>query len=391
MNGIIYCATITIIIINTASDEEYDSNDWDTYMIKSKNCVDSDIEKKYDYAQKLFAEGKYLEAKSAFYKLRYFSDTAEMAIKCSERIYSIAKNLFHKMKYEEARKLFKELGNFSDSVQMVAKCTKCINQIKYDKAIELLNKKEYGQAKTILLEIINYKDCCALLKKLDLDVFSVDNGVVKFGNYEQNISKTLEWLREPIEWLVLKVVGNRVLLLSKYCLDNQLYNDKYGPITWADCKLRKWLNSTFLNNAFNLSEQAKIVNSHVLNSYNSEYSTNGGMDTEDKIFLLSADEAKTLFANDDARIAKCTMYYKATLWYGSEKAREQELSADKIKEWTQEDYWKSWYWLRSPGRYDNYASAVYSSGFICDFRADDADDDIHYCYGVRPALWLKLD
>ena len=73
---------------------------------------------------------------------------------------------------------------------------------------------------------------------------------VIFGAYEQD--NNLKNGKEPIEWLVLDVDedDDKVLLLSRYALENKLYHNTKEAVCWATCDLRAWLNSEFLNAAF---------------------------------------------------------------------------------------------------------------------------------------------
>jgi hypothetical protein len=80
--------------------------------------------------------------------------------------------------------------------------------------------------------------------------------------------------------------------LTKYAIDNKAFHNKDAEITWEQCSLRKWLNSSFYNTAFNESDKNKIIMSKLVNDNNPEYGTSGGNETEDKIFILSAKEAK---------------------------------------------------------------------------------------------------
>lgn len=72
--------------------------------------------------------------------------------------------------------------------------------------------------------------------------------VVTYGHYEQD-NDTANG-KEPIEWVVLDVQGDKALLISKYGLDVRPYNTEYNHVTWEECTLRTWLNDTFLNAAF---------------------------------------------------------------------------------------------------------------------------------------------
>ena len=87
-----------------------------------------------------------------------------------------------------------------------------------------------------------------------------------FGAYEQDNDLTNG--KEPIEWLVLDVQGDKALLLSKYGLDAKPYNTTYADVTWETCTLRKWLNDDFLKTAFSEDEQKAILTTEVDNSAN---------------------------------------------------------------------------------------------------------------------------
>ena len=186
---------------------------------------------------------------------------------------------------------------------------------------------------------------------------------IEFGNYPQDKDGT----EKPIEWIVMKNEGNQVLLLSKYVLDAKSYNEEWGDVTWETSDIRQWLNNEFYTTAFNKAEKAKIQTSLTKNEDNSKFGTSGGNDTEDKVFLLSKKEAKTLFSNNEERIAKATEYAeKSGVYVNEEKA--------------------AWWWLRSPGTYSDDAAVVGNDGWV-----DGNGDSVHINRdGVRPALHLNL-
>ncbi len=162
---------------------------------------------------------------------------------------------------------------------------------------------------------------------------------------------------KPIQWTVIKIENNKALLLSKYCLFDKPYNEKWQTITWSKCTLRTWLNKNFYSYAFSEKEKAQIIKTSLKNSDNQTYGTPGGEKTEDKIFLLSSQEAEAYIISDDAR--------KTTYPDGS----------------------SSWWWLRSPGYCDIFAAIVRDNGFV-----DQSGYLIHSKFpGVRPALWVKLN
>ena len=187
---------------------------------------------------------------------------------------------------------------------------------------------------------------------------------IEFGNYPQDKDGT----EKPIEWIVMKKEGNQVLLLSKYVLDAKPYNEELEEVTWETSDIRQWLNNEFYTTAFNKAEKAKIQTSLIKNEDNSEYGTSGGNDTEDKVFLLSKKEAKTLFSNNEEKIAKATEYAEKSGVYVNE---------EKVAGW----------WLRSPGDNSDSAAVVYSYGWGYRYGYD-----VYYSYGggVRPALHLNL-
>ena len=165
----------------------------------------------------------------------------------------------------------------------------------------------------------------------------------------------------------MKNEGNQVLLLSKYVLDAKPYNKELKAVTWETSDIRQWLNNEFYTTAFNKAEKAKIQTSLIKNEDNSEYGTDGGNDTEDKVFLLSEKEADTLFSNDEERIAQATEYAQKSGCY---------VDVDKV----------AWWWLRSPGGYGDSAAEVAMGGWV----SRDGYDVDRYDDGVRPALYLNL-
>ena len=201
---------------------------------------------------------------------------------------------------------------------------------------------------------------------------------ITFGQYPQTFEGTDN---TTIEWLVLARNGKKTLLISRYGLDAQSYNKVQSSVTWETCTLRTWLNSTFMNKAFAKEEQKAILTTTVDNSSSQGYSgwsTSGGNNTKDQIFLLSYAEANK--------------YFGVTYSDSNTKARVKPTAyADKQGAFTSSSYKTAdgdsagWWWLRSPG--DNQYSAAYvfydgspsSSSVDC--------DDI--C--VRPALWVNLE
>ena len=199
---------------------------------------------------------------------------------------------------------------------------------------------------------------------------------IYFGNYYQSNSST----KEPIKWRVLSVNGNDAFLLADQNLDAKPYNEKYTDVTWATCTLRTWLNDTFLNTAFKSAEQAAIKNTIVVNEDHPSCGTEGGENTNDKVYLLSIAEASNtaygfngeFHASSETREAKNTAYAEECgAWMSP--STEYEGNGD--------------WWLRSPGNSSAVASSVVFDGLGVDSNGVDVGD-VHVA--VRPALHLNL-
>ena len=178
---------------------------------------------------------------------------------------------------------------------------------------------------------------------------------IKFGRYPQ-ASKNENAL---IEWLVLKNDGSKALLISKYALDCQQYHTSRIFGTWENCTLRKWLNGTFISNAFSHEEQAMILST-----------TTESANKKDRVFLLSMDEAWEYFSSDSTRQCQGTAYCYAQ---GAYKTGNGHCA----------------WWLRSPVCYSGQAAYVYDGNlrsYYGEYSCYVDNDDI----AVRPALWINL-
>ena len=210
--------------------------------------------------------------------------------------------------------------------------------------------------------------------------------IITFGHYEQDNNTGNG--KEPIEWLVLDVQGDRALVISRYGLDCKPYNTNYAQVTWENCSLRKWLNGEFLNEAFGLKEQAAIVPTAVYSSpYRGSYDfgtviewvmNNSVADTEDRIFLLSCEEACEYMDvtteninNMKSRMSPTAYALHAGAWTNSGNETADGAAA-------------GWWWLRSPTVNQYSAAGVFSDGSL-------VIDRVNHDNGcVRPALWVDL-
>lgn len=186
-----------------------------------------------------------------------------------------------------------------------------------------------------------------------------------FGTYEQD--NDISNGTEDIEWIVLDYSDGKALVISKYSLDAKKYHEKHENVTWETCDLRKWLNNEFLNNTFSESEQNKIVLTTLEAVDNPKRNTDAGNETQDKIFLLSIDEAEHYFKSDEDRRCQPTPYaISKDLDMGSETS-----------------YWM----LRTPGFLQTFVANVHTRGDINTNGHDVDYDDI----AMRPAMWITVE
>lgn len=191
--------------------------------------------------------------------------------------------------------------------------------------------------------------------------------ICKFGSYWQN-GETSNG-KKPIEWIILDTKGTSILLISKYALDSQAFDSSYSNFKWEGCSLRKWLNETFLNNAFSTEEQKQIKNTTVSNDNNQYINTWSYNNTNDKVFLLSILEVNNYFRSDYARKCAPTDYAIAQ---GASTSSSITVGGRSTCCW----------WLRSPGIHPFCASYVNCNGSVY----------IDGCSGeVRPALWIDAE
>ena len=219
-------------------------------------------------------------------------------------------------------------------------------------------------------------------------------GTLIFGTYPQTADGTD---KTPIQWNILHNSGKELLILSKYILDCRRYHGARVDITWAECDLRKWLNDGFYQTAFHPVEREAILISHCRN--------NGGdsPNTDDRIFLLSAEEAREFTCKGTCHSAAAS---RQTV--GTEFAKKKKTDGCKLYEYNKRgtaDYITesghvvgcSWWWLRTQGQKAvtecgsekiNDATRAFFVGTHSSIRSYGWVNLSGY--GVRPALWLNF-
>lgn len=364
-------------------------------------------------------ESAFKTAADTFATIPGFKDADTLAEQCLEKaeicrkdaVYSTAKSKMIGEKvasYEEAINVFRTISGWKDSDEQIYACQKKIEEIKAKEEADRLEVERKAEERRIAAEKAAKKRkkafaigtpivaaCIAFVIVLTTVIIptakynravekygkewadTVKNAsvgdTITFGAYEQDNNTSNG--KEAIEWTVLDKDGMSLLLISKQALDCQQYNTSYTDVTWESCSLRKWMNGTFLNKAFNAEEQAQIQNTTVSADKNPEYNTNPGNATTDKVFLLSINEVEKYFNSDEARKCAPTAYAKAQGAYTSDIYKTASGAAT------------CWWWLRSPGYNRNIAANVNSYGSVYYFGYN-----VHTDYvAVRPALWINLD
>lgn len=246
---------------------------------------------------------------------------------------------------------------------------------KYNEAMALMNSGNVIDAYEALTALDGYKDSEEKAKSIYgeylIEKSEQSNVYITIGKYEQdnNISNG----REEIEWLVLDVKDNKVLVISKYGLDCQPFNTSQAEVTWENCTLRKWLNDDFLNKAFNDIERATILTVTVSVDKYTNSSTESDITTQDKVFLLSEIEADKYFTSREERICQATDYAVAN-----------GVGVSGIN--------GNCYWMLRSTNYNAVRSSVDVRG-VDDFgNSGSSLSAVDSNFGaVRPALWIELD
>jgi hypothetical protein len=174
--------------------------------------------------------------------------------------------------------------------------------------------------------------------------------IISFGKYE---------------WRVLDVQGDKALIITKDCISLMKIefssHPGYANFPYSGSNIRTYVDIE-LRKSFSDEEQSRIISTTI-----SEH----GSTLYEHIFLLSVNEAKKYFKNDNDRLA----------YYNGENV--------------------CW-WLRTNGTSEFATTIAYvhrlahpypvqgfaNGGAINDYGVS---QDWDYAFGIRPALWLKLE
>lgn len=257
------------------------------------------------------------------------------------------------------------------------------NSKTYQSAMDCLDEKKYVEAYMLFNELGEYKDSMQraeiLLQEHPAIVLNFADvlDIVDYGKYKN----------EKISWIVVERNNGKVLLLSEKIIERKYsYNDSGDGTTWENCSLRQWLNNDFYKSAFTEAEKNSIVLTSLSNPNNLTYGTNGGNETEDKVFVFSKSEYDVFEPIlGDNIVTNGTSYadniYSYVTEYSGLMAQQQAQLAISICA-------NSWY-LRTPG--ETSKDVMYASRYGVNEKGTSVEN-LSYCgFGIRPAILVDLN
>ena len=213
------------------------------------------------------------------------------------------------------------------------------------------------------------------------DLSSAQGGdLIAFGRYEQD--NDLDNGPEAIQWRVLDKKDGKLLVISDKALDYISYCYKWEQVeksVWATSCSRGWLNNYFMQTAFTPAEQARISLSDIHTDPSPGFDNDPGPDTQDYVFLLSAQETEQYFPTAESCRVLLSDYVHPHL-----KAQFSRLGWGTDTTRIHGDWG-----LRSPDKYGTFA-------YILDYQtiywtAGDIWYDGGGSEGGRPAMWVDVD
>lgn len=264
--------------------------------------------------------------------------------------------------YDLSIEAFLNSENHSNSQEMISTAY-------YLMGVDQLNNGQYSDAigsfeKATLHE--NAYEMISRTSKLSL-IYAETGDIVYFGSYDlDGRYSDGDENGEIIPWLVLKNEDNKLMLISLYSVANRKFSASNSSFTntWATSDIRAWLNSDFFDFAFSTQEKNSIVSSFITTP--DREGRDGGVDTLDKVFLLSAEEALLYFVTNDDRIL-------------FEYDKNMPIS-------------NNW-WLRSPASNSLNQTFLYMVSVVS--KRGELTSNVLYNSGVivnevRPVVWIDL-
>ncbi len=281
--------------------------------------------------------------------------------------YNKAVDMINNKQFDEGMAILEELGEFSDAPEQYKTGL-------YVKALNYLANNDFENSKAILDELGEFKDAPELIdsigaRRVTLEIKNIAaasvGDVVTFGKFETDGNEGNG--EEELRWLVLNNRDDLVTLITEQSIAAMRYHFNADDTNWADCSLRAWLNGTFYTSAFELSEADFICKNYITTPTNPDFPSPSGDATVDKVYLLSLNEALHYFSNLNDRKLTCT----------------PASYPDTYTDYNDNCCW----WLRTPGARLQSAVGVDANGQVMTVGYD--------CYrneqiGVRPVIVVDI-
>lgn len=203
--------------------------------------------------------------------------------------------------------------------------------------------------------------------------------LITIGRYEQD--NDLDNGPEAIQWRVLDKKDGKLLVISDKALDcvGSCYEWRQveKPV-WATSCARGWLNNYFMQTAFTPAEQARISLSDIHTDPSPGFDNDPGPDTQDYVFLLSAQETEQYFPTAESRRVLLSDYVHPHL---KMRVNRQGWGTDTTRihgDWV----------LRSPNK-DGFFAYILDYQTLYWTAGDIWYDSVGFEVDVRPAMWIE--
>ena len=226
--------------------------------------------------------------------------------------------------------------------------------------------------KNILLKKISktFITILIVLSIFTCNIFAINFLEVKIGDEVIFGRYDIDGEVKDLEWYVLDIYDNKMLLFSKYIIDCKPYTD-----------IKNYLSDIFINN-FTEEEKSKTVyteNNIRIDDEGIEERLKKGF-VMDNIFTLNSDDIKKYFYDENGEVKD-----KRVIGIGTEKAYAHGLNKIYFDE--ERKKYTSPYWVGEKGYEMGFFKTVSYDGKIM----EDGYYKSRFDCGIRPAIIIKID
>jgi len=234
-------------------------------------------------------------------------------------------------------------------------------------------------------------------------VFSLtynDDGYLLFGTFEQDGDASNG--PEPIEWQVLKEENGKLLVLSRYVLEERHFTTEPYCV-WENSDVREYLNGGFYEKAFAEEEKARILATGMTNEIitrsipKPEFADDGSV--QDKVFLLSIKEYTEYFEIQGWNIAG---FYASSYHGRCDAVPAARADVRPFYQSAYDQYYSEVYppsvleenscaWLTRTVSPDGTEGLIGASIWAIDWNGATHPYKFRTKFGIRPAMWISLE